>query len=42
MTTDEGTFKGESLDLGNDGQLKVRMPDDTVIPLFADEITHPG
>ena len=40
VTTTEGTFKGEALDLGNEGQLKVRMPDGTVVPFFAADVTH--
>jgi BirA family biotin operon repressor/biotin-[acetyl-CoA-carboxylase] ligase len=40
LTTAEGTFKGEALDLGNEGQLKVRMPDGTVVPFFAADVTH--
>lgn len=40
VTTAEGIFKGEALDLGNDGQLKVRMSDGTIVSFFAADVKH--
>jgi BirA family biotin operon repressor/biotin-[acetyl-CoA-carboxylase] ligase len=40
VTTAEGAFRGEALDLGHNGQLIVRMPDGAVVPFYAADVMH--
>lgn len=40
MTTAEGAFIGDAVDLGSDGQLIVRMPDGAVVPFYAADVMH--
>jgi BirA family biotin operon repressor/biotin-[acetyl-CoA-carboxylase] ligase len=40
VTTAEGAFRGEALDLGRDGQLIVRMPDGALVPFYAADVMH--
>ena len=40
VTTAEGAFKGDAVDLGSDGQLIVRMADGAVVPFYAAEVMH--
>ena len=40
VTTAEGVFRGEAVDLGRDGQLLVRKPDGTATPYYAADVVH--
>jgi len=40
VTTAEGVFRGEALDLGSEGQLIVRMPHGAVVPFYAGDVVH--
>jgi len=40
VTTVEGKFKGEALNIGDDGQLIVRLGNGTTLPFYAADVVH--
>jgi BirA family biotin operon repressor/biotin-[acetyl-CoA-carboxylase] ligase len=40
VTTVEGKFRGEALDIGEDGQLIIRLGNGATVPLYAADIVH--